>query len=208
MTMTPLTRRSPVDDHPLLSQPAVVREREPGVTIALRPQVALLQVTAFDPADDAVAARLAAATFVSLPEPNQLAGDDALNVRSTGPGIWQIAGDAARVPKATELRARLEGLATVVDLGHARAVFRVKGADAARTINKHCGLDLDPKVFTIGAATNTRFNQLGMTLARLDDERGAPVYELMVFRGYAVFVLEALFESAREFGGTVERIEG
>ena len=41
--------------------------------------------------------------------------------------------------------------------------------------------------------TNTRFNQLGMTLARTDrkDEPSA-VFELSVFRRYAVFVFEAL----------------
>ena len=35
------------------------------------------------------------------------------------------------------------------------------------------------------------------TLARLDD---APTFELLVFRGYAEFVFEALAEAAAEFG--------
>jgi sarcosine oxidase gamma subunit len=39
-----------------------------------------------------------------------------------------------------------------------------------------------------------------MVLARIDDR---PTFEVVVFRGYAVYVLESLAESASEFGFTI-----
>lgn len=203
-------RRAALADHPLWrDRPA--SGAEPQVTIALREPAGLLQVSAFARDVAAASERLVSALGIALPLPNRMSGDDALNVRSTGPGIWQVAGSSDRVPTASVLRVQMESVATVVDLGHARTAFRVSGPRAMQTLAKHCPLDLDARVFPPGSATSTRFNQLGMTLARIDPpdhsddaRRDSPAFELMVFRGYAVFVFEALVESAREFGVAIE----
>ena len=97
--------------------------------------------------------------------------------------------------------AQLDGVATVVDLGHARAALRLTGPAGRRTLASHCGLDLDPSAFPVGRATNTRFGHLGMTLSRTDDT----TFELLVFRGYAAYAFESLVESATEFGVHVGR---
>ena len=211
-----LLRRSSVDGHPLMTGRDARTSGGPGaqVTIALRRSLALLQVSAFAQDADAAAARLSDIVGLSLPGPNRLSGDAALSLRATGPGIWQVVGqgsEGGRVPAASALRSHLDGVATVVDLGHARTAFRLSGAGASRTLARHCAIDLDPLVFPDGAATSTRFNQLALSLARIDgrdvtriDGDSTPAFELMVFRGYAVFVLESLFESARELGVSIE----
>ena len=220
-----LLRRSSVDGHPLMTGRDARTSGGPGaqVTIALRRSLALLQVSAFAQDADAAAARLSDIVGLSLPGPNRLSGDAALSLRATGPGIWQVVGqgyegdegdegdEGGRVPAASALRSHLDGVATVVDLGHARTAFRLSGAGASRTLARHCAIDLDPLVFPDGAATSTRFNQLALSLARIDGRDVAriggdstPAFELMVFRGYAVFVLESLFESARELGVSIE----
>ena len=162
-----------------------------GVTLTERRPVSILQVSAFAATIDAAAARLAAALAVT--EANRMSG----SIRSTGPGVWQIVGNIDAIPAAARLRDALRGDATVVDLSHARSVLRVGGPDAARTLAKHCPLDLDQRRFPTGSATNTRFGHLGITLVRIDD---APTFELLVFRGYAEFVVEVLCEAAVEFG--------
>jgi len=172
----------------------------PAVSIAERRPLAILQVSAFATTIDATAARLGAHTGLPMPQPNRLAGDSDRSVRAIGPGIWQWVAVPGTIPDAATLRGSLAGVATVVDLSHARTALRIQGPAAARTLAKHCGLDLDTRKFPEGSATNTRFGLLGATLARLAPVNGMPVFELLVFRGYAEFVFEALVESAREFG--------
>ena len=170
-----------------------------GVTLYERRPLSILQVSAFAATIGDAAAGLVAAGFV-VPEANRMNVRDATSVRSTGPGIWQIAGPDGALPSAFALRDALRSVATVVDLSHARTALVIGGADAARTLAKHCPLDLDPRIFPTGSATNTRLGHLGASLARVDD---APTFELLVFRGYAQFASEMLCEAAMEFGLTI-----
>ena len=214
-----LTRLSAIEGHPLwvdrgsststFGSTSMSASAQPGsslvhtaaarVTIAVAAPRALLQVSAFAQDLDAAAQSLSGELKIELPAPTRMTVSDGLSVRAIGPGIWHVAGDEARVPSGGALAAAAGWRRHRRRPGHARTVFHVSGPDAARTIAKHCGLDLDPRVFPPGSATGTRFNQLGMTLARIDGS-DTPLYELSVFRGYAVFVFESLVESAREFG--------
>ena len=167
------------------------------VTLSERRPLSILQVSAFARTVDEAGVRLNAALGLVPPAPNRSNGDPRQSIRSIGPGIWQIVGTDGVLPQAGALRAALAGVATVVDLSHARTALQVRGAGAARTIAKHCSLDLDTAQFPTGCAANTRFGHIGVTLARTDD---APTFELLVFRGYAEFVFESLIEAGREFG--------
>jgi heterotetrameric sarcosine oxidase gamma subunit len=87
-------------------------------------------VSAFAATIDDAAQRLSAALGLELPAPNRSTGDAAKSIRATGPGIWQVAGAPPLVPDAPALRNALAGVATVVDLSHARAALQVSGRDA------------------------------------------------------------------------------
>lgn len=193
-------RRSALAAHPMI-QPGHRIGRSwkaiAPVTLSERRPLSILQVSAFSRTVDEAGVRLSAALGLVLPVPNRSNGDALKCIRSTGPGIWQIVGNDGALPQAGALRAALAGVATVVDLSQARTALQVRGAGAARTITKHCSLDLDAAQFPTGCATNTRFGHIGITLARTDD---APSFELLVFRGYAEFVFESLVEAGREFG--------
>lgn len=162
----------------------------------IRHPLALLQVSAFAGDFDDAGSGLSRELGLPLPLPLRLTGSVSKSLRAIGPGVWHVAGEPNQIPDADALRTTLGGVATVVDLSHARTVLHVSGPSAARVIAGHCGIDLDAVMFPTGALTGTRFNQLGMTLARLDD---TPTFEMMVFRGYATFVYESLVESALEF---------
>jgi heterotetrameric sarcosine oxidase gamma subunit len=199
-----LERRSALSRHPLIrpgTTLGVEAGAAPRVVIAERRPLALLQVSAFAAATEDAAARLSTALGLPLPPPNRFSGDAERNVRAIGPGVWQAIAAAGALPSAKDLREMLAGVATVVDLSHARTAVRVSGEGAARALAKHCGLDLDASVFPGGSATNARFGHLGATLACLDRDRpDGPAFEVLVFRGYAEFVFEALVEGAAEFG--------
>lgn len=198
-----LERRSALAAHPLLQPGQRVGLQPAGaaaVTLAERRPLTILQVSAFARTVADAGIHLAGALELELPEPNRLSSDRRKSLRAIGPGIWQVVGDEGAVPAAAAVRATLSGVATVVDLSHARTALHVSGPAAVRTLAKHCGLDLHAACFPTGSATNTRFGHVGMTLARLDD---APTFELLVFRGYAEFVFEALAEAAAEFGSRI-----
>jgi len=198
-----LERRSPLAAHPRSlpgTELGVVPGNPPAVVVAERRPLALLQISAFAATADEAALRIATALALPLPGPNRCAGDPSRNLRAIGPGVWQAIAPEGGLPDAAALRDALAGVATVVDLSHARTALRVSGPAAARTLAKHCPLDLHPGVFPAGSATNTRFGHIGMTLARIDGNSEDPCYELLVFRGYAEFVFEALVEGGAEFG--------
>jgi heterotetrameric sarcosine oxidase gamma subunit len=197
--MIVLERRSPLAPVEPARRGALSPTAGAGVTLSERRPLSVYQVSAFAPTIAGAAARLIAAGF-ETPDANRMIAYGATSVRSTGPGIWQIVGPDGALPPVPELRSALRGVATVVDLSHARTALRVSGGDAVRVLAKHCPLNLDPVAFPAGSATNTRLGHLGVTLARVDD---APTFELLVFRGYAQFVTEMLCEAALEFGLTV-----
>ena len=195
-----LERRSALAAHRLL-QPGAPATLPLGgtapVTLVERRPLSILQISSCAATFADAGIHLAAALGLEAPAPNCFTGDPRKSVRALGPGIWQIVGEAGALPEVTLLRAILAGVATVVDLSHARTALQLSGAAAIRTLAKHCGLDLQAGRFPTGSATNTRFGHIGMTLVRIDD---APTFELLVFRGYAEFVFDALVEAAGEFG--------
>jgi heterotetrameric sarcosine oxidase gamma subunit len=195
-----LERRSALAAHPLMQTDRRISLPLAGtltVAVSERRTLSILQVSAFAQSFDDAGTRLASAIDVPLPAPNQSTGPLHKRLRAIGPGIWQVAGHEHAVPDAAVLRAAMAGVATVVDLSHARTALQVSGPAAARTLAKYCGLDLEGVRFPTGSVTNTRFGHIGMTLARIDD---VPSFELLVFRGYAEFVFEALVEAGEEFG--------
>ena len=188
----------------LIEQASATHQHDPAaVTLAERRPLAILQISAFSSTQTETASALRTALGVELPLPNRLTSNAILSVRLLGPGIWQVVGDPYATIQAETLRASLEGLASVVDLSHARTALTVSGMSAQATLNKFCGLDLDLEQFPIGAATNTRFGHIGMTLARIGAEHH---FELLVFRGYAEHVFEALLEAGAEFGLKVQAL--
>lgn len=178
------------DAGPLLPQ-------QPGVSVSLlAPFACLMQISAFAAEVDAAGARLAQLLALDLPAPNRSSGPTRRCLRAVGPGVWHLVGDWANVCQGGALRQALDGLATVVDLGHARVAFLLHGLDASRLLAQFCALDLDVSRFPTGSATLTRFGQVGAALARFGD---GPSFELHVARGYAGFVLESLALAAQEY---------
>ncbi len=199
-----IERRSALAAHPkMMTAPGAQTAATGHALLALseRHALTILQVSAFASTAALALMALAEALGLSAPEGKLFSGDASRSLRCVGPGVWLVVGPSEGLPDAASLRKQLGAHATVVDLSHARCVLQLRGAAAARTLAKYCGLDLDPSAFPTGSATNTRFGHIGMHLARTDD---GPTFELLVFRGYAEFVFEALCDGAAEFGFQVQ----
>jgi heterotetrameric sarcosine oxidase gamma subunit len=173
----------------------------PGATALVmlwqRRPLSILQVSSFSTTTQDAGKRLAEALKLALPSANRCHGDVRLSLRSVSPGSWQLVGEPEAVPLAADLRQRLAGAATVVDLGHARAAFYLVGEAAADTLHKHCGVDLDGARFPSGSSIATRFGAIGVNLTRLNAEPG---FELLVPRSCAEHALELLLGAGVEFG--------
>lgn len=198
-----IQRRSALAAHPKMetTHQAPSTTDQARLLLSERRALTVLQVSAF--ASTAMPAQTTLATALGLPaaQGNCFSGTAVKSMRGVGPGVWLVVGSPDGLPAIASLREQLGAYATVVDLSHGRCVLQLRGAAAPRTLAKYCGLDLDGSAFPTGSATNTRFGHIGMHLARTDD---APTFELLVFRGYAEFVFEALCEGAAEFGFQVE----
>ncbi|MGI8626933.1 MAG: 2Fe-2S iron-sulfur cluster-binding protein [Geodermatophilaceae bacterium] len=124
-------------------------------------------------------------------------------VIGSGPGEWLVLADPA---DAASVRARLEsetgafdGLATVVDLTHGRALIRLAGTRAADLLAKVCGIDFSDDITPDGSALRTSVAKLVTDVVR-DDQDGVPGYLLHCERSSGTYLFQALVDAGMEFG--------
>ena len=191
--MPDLQRRSPLAGALLAGRHVAGQPDEPGVVIAERRGLALVQVLARRGAARAVAEQLGLDPAPGRASP--IAGGTALWL---APGAWLLVGDEqADDALYQSLRARLQEIAAVVDQSHGLAVLRLAGRCAREVLAKGCRLDLHPREFRPGMCAQTAIEQIGVLLHQLDER---PTYDLFVSAGYAVDFLEWLTASAAAFG--------
>lgn len=106
-------------------------------------------------------------------------------VWSVTPGEWTVLG---RRPEAE-----------AVDLTHVRAMLRLTGDDAAKLINRVCGLDLSDGMFPSGAAARTLFAGVATEIVR-DDIDDKPSYLIVPSSSFKTYILEVIEDAGAEFG--------
>jgi sarcosine oxidase subunit gamma len=192
-----LARRSPLERALEAGRRGAGPPEAPGVTIAERRGLSLVQALARRGKDQAAAERLGLG-----PVPGRASPVEAATALWIAPGVWLVVaegqGDGALYLR---LRERLEDLAAVVDQSHGRAVLRLSGRSARDVLAKGCRLDLHPRVFQAGTCAQIAIAQISVLLHQVDDR---PTYDLYVAPGYALDFFEWLTASAAEFGGRIE----
>jgi heterotetrameric sarcosine oxidase gamma subunit len=170
---------------------------DPGVVIAERHGLTLVQVMARRGKEQAVAERLGLD-----PAPGLASAIDAGAALWLAPGAWMVVAEGLEEGAFyQDLRARLREVAAVVDQSHGRVVLRLSGVRARDVLAKGCRLDLHSRVFRPGTCAQTVIAQVGVLLHQLDE---APTYDLYVSAGYAADFLAWLTTSATEFGYRIE----
>lgn len=116
----------------------------------------------------------------------------------SGPDQFQALFAQGRGTEA--LHGAFRGLASLSDQSHGRALFRIAGANARDMLAKVSSLDLHPEVFQVGAAAMTTIDHTGVTLWRIADDGGRPVFHILVVTSFAGSLWRLLSDSGLEYG--------
>ncbi len=96
-----------------------------------------------------------------------------------------------------------EGMVSVFDASHGRALMRITGVRAADLLAKVCGIDFSDEVTPDGAAFRSSVAKLVTDVVR--DDRGAErSYLLHCERSSGQYLFDALVDAGSEFGIEVE----
>ncbi len=122
-------------------------------------------------------------------------------VVGSGPGEWLLLAPSGTAP---EVAARVEvmpddGLVSVVDATHGRALMRITGAETAELLAKVCAIDFSEEITPDGAAFRSSVAKLVTDVVR-DDERGVRSYLLHCERSSGQYLFDALLDAGDEFG--------
>jgi sarcosine oxidase subunit gamma len=82
------------------------------------------------------------------------------------------------------------------DQSQGKTQLQVGGADARALLARGIPVELDEQAFAVGDIKMTHINHIGVSIMRLANVDGQPVFELWVMRGFAVSLLEFLTASA------------
>ncbi len=120
-------------------------------------------------------------------------------VAGTRPDEWTILGSVAAV-EAAEAAIDRGGFTSVIPFTHGRALFRITGADAARMLEKVCGIDWSDSMTPDGAVVSASVALTTCDIIRNDTADGTRSYLLMMDRSFAQYLFDALLDAGEEFG--------
>jgi methylglutamate dehydrogenase subunit D len=173
-------------------------EGEPSLVITELTGLGLATVACRKGQAAALSAAVRNAYGVDLPASSRVAQGAAVRFIGYGPGQWLAVSEAlANEALASELAAKLQGLASVSDQSGGRTVLRVSGNRARDVLAKGLPIDLDPRAFPLGSAATSAISHIGVQLWQADDMRS---YDLAVFRSLSESFWRWLTASAAEFG--------
>jgi methylglutamate dehydrogenase subunit D len=177
---------------------------EPGVTVALRTDLALAYVLARNGRTDALQQRVQDRFGLALPMIAERAADesipslDGLSFIWAGPGRWLARAPAqAGAGLEATLRSELSAVASVINQTDGRCVFRIAGPRVREVLAKGVPIDLDERVFRPGDTALTLVGHVSVHLWQVDP---VPTYEFAVPRSFAASFCEWLFAAAASNG--------
>jgi methylglutamate dehydrogenase subunit D len=180
------------------------RTDTPGVTVALRRDLALALLMARNGTIEALRQRLQERFALALPMTPSLAETSGSSSHGelrfiwAGPGRW-LASTSAQSAAAFEatLRHELSGLASVTGQTDGRCVFRVGGPRIREVLATGIPIDIDPRVFGPGDSALTLVGHINVHFWQLDP---SPAYEFAVSRSVAASFCQWLFTAAAKYG--------
>lgn len=129
-------------------------------------------------------------------------------VIASGDGEWLLLAPPHNLRVVTaRLDTSADGLVSVVDVTHGRALMRLSGINAPRVLAKVCAIDLCDTVTPNGAAFRSSVAKVATDVIR-NDMRSADTMErsylLHCERSLGQYLFDALLDAGREFGIEVE----
>lgn len=121
-------------------------------------------------------------------------------VVGSGPDEWLLLGapgTAAGIAGRVDIDD--DGLVSVLDFTHGRALMRLSGAAADQALAKLCAIDLADRVTPDGTAFRSSVARLATDVVR-DDRDGTRSYLLHCERSSGQYLYDALLDAGHEFG--------
>jgi len=169
----------------------------PGITLRERPNLSIIQVAAYtDTAEETGAVIQDLIGVLPPPEPNRSIMVDSIQICWIAPHKWWIIETDQR-HGAEFIAGHLGNGAAVTSQGHGRSCIRLSGPSARDLLPKGCTLDFHPSRFSAGHCAQTSLGHSNALINCIDDE---PIFDLYVFRSYAVSFWEWIADAAGEFG--------
>lgn len=125
-------------------------------------------------------------------------------VTGAAPGEWLVLGPVGSAASTLEhyrslLAGVTDGLTTVMDLTHGRALLRVSGPATLTVLRRLTAVDLDDRFVPQGAALRTSLARVVTDLVR-DDVAGGPSYLLHCERSSGRYLVESLLAAGADLG--------
>jgi heterotetrameric sarcosine oxidase gamma subunit len=126
-------------------------------------------------------------------------------VVGSGPGEWLLLATPGTSPAVTQRvdEVQDEGLVSVFDATHGRALLRITGSRAPDVLAKICAIDFSEAVTPDGAAFRSSVAKLVTDVVR-DDRGGEISYLLHCERSSGQYLFDALIDAGDEFGIEVD----
>jgi sarcosine oxidase subunit gamma len=179
----------------------------PGIIVAERRPLAIVEVAVGPGDSDAACACIAAEVGSAPPKSANLAVTGVgASILWIGPGQWLIveAERPGRDLEAALQRALAGTAAAVVDVGHGRTVLRLTGPRVRDLLAKGTSIDLHPRAFPPGRCAQGLLGHVRALMHAVDAE----MIDLYLARSFALTAWEWLCESAGEFGYSVTEATG
>ncbi len=130
-------------------------------------------------------------------------------VVGSGPGEWLLLAPPGTAPEVMGCMEEVaeEGLASVLDATHGRALLRISGALTVALLSKVCAIDFAEEVTPNGAAIRSSVAKLVTDIVR-DDRGGSRSYLLHCERSSGQYLFDALMDAGDEFGIEVDGFVG
>ena len=169
-----------------------------GVTISERTGVSLCSMLARTGADATLADRVRNEFGADLPRTPRCTGPAAVEFIWAGPNQWLALGEG-NDGRAFEqqLRSSLGDTVSLTDQSDGRAILRISGLRARDALAKGAHIDLHPSAFKPRDTAITSIAYVSVHLWQIDN---TPIYELAMFRSFALAFWEWLADSAAEYG--------
>ena len=176
-------------------------EGEAPVRLGIRHPLSIATIISRRGKEEALAAALEKTYGATLAGPGRWVSGKSVAFHWCGHGqYYAIAEGLVEGALYGELKAALDGVASVSDQSHGRVVLRISGPKARHVLAKGSPVDWHPRAFPVGASAVTQMAHVGVHASRIAED----VYELSMFRGFSESFWEWLTEQAREFGYEIE----
>ncbi len=124
-------------------------------------------------------------------------------VVGSGPGEWLLLAPPGTAPEVAGRVEVHDGLVSVFDATHGRALVRITGTRTPDLLAKVCAIDFSEEVTPNGAAFRSSVAKLMTDVVR-DDEGGVRSYLLHCERSSGQYLFDALLDAGDEFGIEVD----